>query len=316
MTKRKLGNSGLEIAPLVFGGNVFGWTLDEAASFRLLDAYVDAGFDAIDTADVYSRWVPGHRGGESETIIGKWLQKSNKRDKVTIFTKVGMDMGDGRKGLKKDYIIQSAQDSLKRLGTDRIDLYQSHEEDTSTPVEETLEAYSHLIKHGLVRVSGASNYTGKRLRQAVESAHRTTLPAYQSLQPLYNLYDRFPFEIEHEPVCREFGLGVIPYYSLASGFLTGKYRSEKDAEGRARGAGVVRKYLNDRGFRILKALDEISEEVRASQASVSLAWLLARPSVTAPIVSATSVDQLQDLIKATQLTLTPPMIAKLEAASA
>jgi aryl-alcohol dehydrogenase-like predicted oxidoreductase len=315
MKKRKLGNSGLEVAPLALGGNVFGWTADEPTSFRLLDAFVAAGCNLIDTADMYSTWVPGNKGGESETVLGKWLKRSGNRGKVLIATKVGMEMGPDRKGLSKTYILRAAEDSLRRLQTDRIDLYQSHTDDPGTPLEETLEAYAQLIRQGKVRAIGASNYTAERLKQALEAGARPGVPSYQCLQPLYNLYDRAEYETDLEPLCQEKGVGVIPYFALASGFLTGKYRSEKDLANRSRGDSV-KKYLNDRGFRILDALDQVANQYHTVPAVVSLAWLMSRPSVTAPIASATSLDQLSDLIDATRLTLDPSSIERLDLASA
>jgi aryl-alcohol dehydrogenase-like predicted oxidoreductase len=315
MKKRKLGNSGLEVAPLALGGNVFGWTADEPTSFRLLDAFVAAGCNLIDTADMYSTWVPGNKGGESETVLGKWLKRSGNRGKVLIATKVGMEMGPDRKGLSKTYILRAAEDSLRRLQTDRIDLYQSHTDDPGTPLEETLEAYAQLIRQGKVRAIGASNYTAERLKQALEAGARPGVPSYQCLQPLYNLYDRAEYETDLEPLCQEKGVGVIPYFALASGFLTGKYRSEKDLANRSRGDSV-KKYLNDRGFRILDALDQVAGQYHTVPAVVSLAWLMSRPSVTAPIASATSLDQLSDLIDATRLTLDPSSIERLDLASA
>jgi aryl-alcohol dehydrogenase-like predicted oxidoreductase len=315
MEKRKLGNSGLEVAPLAFGGNVFGWTVDEPTSFRLLDAFVSAGFNLIDTADVYSRFAPGNEGGESETIIGRWMKGGANRDKVIIATKVGMEMGPGKKGLSKSYILRSAEDSLRRLQTDYIDLYQSHVDDDRTPPEETLEAYAQLIKEGKVRAIGASNYGAERLGQALRVSREHGWPRYESLQPLYNLYDRADYEERLEPVCAEEGLGVISYFSLASGFLTGKYRSEADLSKSPRGRGV-KKYLNDRGFRILRALDEVAEKTGSTPARVALAWLIARPSVTAPIASATNVEQLNDLIEATKLSLDDSSIESLNQASA
>ncbi|MGE5285014.1 MAG: aldo/keto reductase [Actinomycetota bacterium] len=315
MNKRKLGNSGLEVSPLALGGNVFGWTADEPTSFRVLDAFVAAGCNLIDTADIYSAWVPGNKGGESETILGKWLKRSGNRGKVLIATKVGKEMGPDRKGLSKSYILRAAEDSLKRLRTDCIDLYQSHEDDPGTPLEETLEAFAQLIRQGKVRAIGASNYTADRLRQALETSARSGFPSYQCLQPLYNLYDRAEYETDLEPLCREKGVGVIPYYSLASGFLTGKYRSEKDLANRSRGESV-KKYLNDRGFRILDALDQVAGQYHTVPAVVSLAWLIARPGITAPIASATSLDQLTDLIGATKLALDPSSVELLNTASA
>ncbi len=314
MKRRKLGNSELEIAPLAFGGNVFGWTTDEQTSFKLLDAFHAAGFNLIDTADVYSGWVPGNRGGESETIIGRWLKHSGRREDVIIATKVGMEMR-GQKGLSKSYILRSAEDSLQRLQTDYIDLYQSHMDDPRTPLEETLEAYAELIRQGKVRVIGASNYSAARLREALRASEQNNLPRYESLQPLYNLYEREPFEAELEPLCVEKSVGVISYYSLASGFLSGKYRSESDLRKSVRGGGV-RKYLNERGFRILKALDEVAKRQASTPARVALAWLIARPSVTAPIASATSLEQLNDLIEATRLELDEASLRLLDEASA
>jgi aryl-alcohol dehydrogenase-like predicted oxidoreductase len=314
MEKRKLGKSGLEVAPLCLGGNVFGWTADEQMSFRLLDYFVDEGFGFIDTADIYSTWVPGHKGGESETIIGKWLKRSGKRSQVTIATKVGMEMDSDRKGLKKAYILSEVEASLKRLQTDSIDLYQSHQDDPLTPIEETLEAYSLLIKQGKVRAIGASNFTRDRLLQSLETSQELGFPAYQSLQPLYNLYDRESYEKELELLCLEKGIGVIPYYSLASGFLTGKYRSEKDFSKSPRGGGMA-PYLNDRGMKILATLDQIAEEHRATPARVALAWLIARPSITAPIASATNLDQMKELTQAANLRLDPASLKKLQKVS-
>ena len=314
MQKRALGKSGLEIVPLVFGGNVFGWTADEATSFRLLDAFVDRGFDAIDTANVYSVWIPGHHGGESETILGKWFAQSGKRDKVVLATKVGFKMGDGSQGLKKDYILRSVEDSLKRLQTDVIDLYQSHTDDQETPIEETLSAYDQLLKSGKVRAIGASNYKGARLAEAEQVAQNHGLPAYTTLQPEYNLYDRQAYETDLAPVAEKFGLGVIPYFSLASGFLTGKYQSLEDTKGAKRGSRVE-KYFDNRGMRILKALKQVSEETGAQQASVALAWLLAQPTITAPIASATSVEQMDALFAAVDLKLTQAQVKSLTEAS-
>jgi aryl-alcohol dehydrogenase-like predicted oxidoreductase len=315
MKKRKLGNSGLEVTPLAFGGNVFGWTVDESTSFKLLDAFVASGFNLIDTADVYSKWVPGNKGGESETIMGKWLKRSGNREKVIIATKVGMEMGANKKGLSKSYILRAVEDSLQRLQTDYIDLYQSHADDPHTPLEETLEAYAQLIKQGKVKAIGASNYSAERLSQALKVSEQHGYPSYQSLQPLYNLYDRSEYETKLESLCQERGLGVISYFSLASGFLTGKYRSENDLSKSAR-AQFVKKYLNDRGFRILKALDQVAKQHNSTPASVSLAWLIARPSITAPIASATSLEQLNELIEATKLELDHSQIELLNQASA
>lgn len=313
MKKRRLGKSELEIAPLAFGGNVFGWTIDEQTSFELLDAFVAAGFNLIDTADVYSAWASGNKGGESETIIGRWLKQSGKREQVIIATKVGMEMR-GEKGLSKSYILRSAEASLSRLQTDYIDLYQSHRDDPQTPQEETLEAYSELIRQGKVRVIGASNYSADRLRQSLLISEQNGLPGYESLQPLYNLYDRAEFEAELEPLCVEKNVGVISYYSLASGFLSGKYRSESDLNKSARGGGV-KKYLNERGFRILDVLDEVAGKQASTPARVALAWLISRPGVTAPIASATGLEQLNDLIEATKLELDESSLRLLDEAS-
>jgi aryl-alcohol dehydrogenase-like predicted oxidoreductase len=315
MKKRRLGNSDLEIAPLSFGGNIFGWTVDEATSFTLLDAFVDAGLDLIDTADIYSRWVPGNQGGESETIIGNWLKRSGKRDRVLIATKVGLEMGPGRKGLSKSYILSSVEDSLRRLQIDHIDLYQSHQDDPETPLEETLETFGQLIKVGKVRAIGASNYSAVRLAQALEVSEKEGLPRYESLQPNYNLYDRVDYEGSLEPLCLEKNVGVISYFSLAMGFLTGKYRSRDDLSKSVRGRGVE-KYLNVRGFRILGALDELAAQYDSTPTRVALAWLIARPSITAPIASATSLEQLTDLIAATKLELSASAIEQLNQASA
>ncbi len=314
MSKRKLGNSGLEVAPIAFGGNVFGWTVDEAMSFKLLDAFVAAGFSLVDTADLYSRWVPGNSGGESETIIGKWFKQSGKRESVVLATKVGMDMGGDNKGLSPKYIVRAVEDSLRRLQTDHIDLYQSHVDDPETPLEETLAAYAQLIEQGKVRAIGASNYTETRLGEALASSRTKRVPRYETLQPWYNLFDREEFESGLEALCLENGLGVIPYYSLASGFLSGKYRSEKDLGKSARGEGV-KKYLNARGFRILKALDEVAAAQSTAPATVALAWLIARPSVTAPIVSATNPEQLEELLRAAALVLDDAALGLLNRAS-
>ncbi|MDR3452250.1 MAG: aldo/keto reductase [Rhodoferax sp.] len=314
MNKRSLGRSGLKVSPLAFGGNVFGWTVDEATSFSLLDAWVDAGFNFIDTADVYSRWVPGHTGGESETILGKWFKRSGKRSQVVLATKVGMEMGPGRKGLAPAYIRGALEDSLRRLQTDYIDLYQSHDDDADTPLAETLAAYGELMAQGKVRAIGASNYSAARLAQALEVSRQEGLPRYESLQPLYNLYDRADYEDTLEPLCVKHGVGVINFYALASGFLTGKYRSSADLGKSPRGKGVAR-YLTARGLRILAALDDVAARYGATPARVALAWQLARPSITAPIVSATSLAQLAELVAATQLTLDAAAIEQLNQAS-
>ncbi len=315
MKKRPLGRSGIEIAPLAFGANVFGWTVDEPSAFLLLDTFVDHGFDLVDTADVYSKWAPGNAGGESETVIGRWLrQGGGRRDKVVIATKVGMEMPGGRKGLAKKYILAAAEDSLRRLQTDRIDLYQSHNEDPATPIEETLEAYAQLIRDGKVRAIGASNYAAASLTQALEASARARLPRYESLQPMYNLYSRAEFEAQLAPLCIEKGLGVISYYGLASGFLSGKYRSEADLAQSPRGQGV-KKYLNERGMKILAALDDVAKAVRAKPSQVALAWLMARPAVTAPIASATSVAQLRELMASAALNLDTAAMERLNRAS-
>ena len=303
MHLRPLGRSGLQVAPLAFGGNVFGWSADEATSFSLLDAFVDAGFNLVDTADVYSRWVPGHAGGESETVIGKWLKKSGKRHSVVIATKVGMDMGHDNKGLSRQHIAKSIDASLKRLQTDHVDLYQSHTDDADTSFEETLEAYAKLIEAGKVRVIGASNFKADRLVAALDVSERDGLPRYESLQPHYNLVERALFETDLEALCLKRGVGVINYYSLASGFLSGKYRGEADLDkSKARGGGV-KKYLTPQGLGVLKALDEVGRRYEVSPATVAIAWLIARKSITAPIASATSVAQLKDLMAAAMLDL-------------
>ncbi len=314
MEKRKLGNSGLEVAPLAFGGNVFGWTVDEPTSFVLLDAFVEAGFNLIDTADMYSRWVQGHSGGESETIIGKWLKRSGKRAKVIIASKDGKEMGPNSQGLSKTYILQAVEDSLRRLQTDYIDLYQSHDDDPETPLEETLEVYDQLIRQGKIRAIGASNYSAQRLAQSLEISEQTGYPRYESLQPLFNLYDRVDYEKELEPLCREKGLGVISYFSLASGFLTGKYRSKDDLSKGARG-DFVKKYLNERGFRIIETLDRVAQQHNMTPVKVALAWLISHPSITAPIASATNLEQLNELIEATTIELNPSVIDLLNRAS-
>jgi aryl-alcohol dehydrogenase-like predicted oxidoreductase len=315
MQLRPLGRSGLQVSPLCFGGNVFGWTADEKTSFSLLDAWLDAGFNFVDTADVYSTWAPGHTGGESEAVIGRWLKASGKRDKVVIATKVGKDMGDGRIGLKPAYIRRAVEDSLRRLQVDVIDLYQSHDDDQSTPLEETLGCYASLIEQGKVRAIGASNYTAARLQEALDTSRRMGVPRYESLQPLYNLYDRAVFEKELQPLCAREELGVINFYALAAGFLTGKYRSAADAAKSPRGAGVTKKYLNERGLRILSALDEAARRTGSTPSAVALAWNMARPAVTSPIASATTLEQLQQLVRAAQLKLDADTLQLLDDAS-
>ena len=315
MQLRPLGRSGLQIAPLMLGGNVFGWSADEKTSFAILDAFVDAGFNAVDTADSYSRWAPGHSGGESETVIGHWFKQSGKRDKVVIATKVGSDMGEG-KCVRKDYILRSAEASLKRLQVDCIDLYQTHFDNEETPVEETLEAYAQLIKAGKVRAIGASNLTPARLTASLAASAKLGVPRYETLQPLYNLVERSGFETDYLPIVREHGLGVIPFYALAAGFLTGKYRTEADARKNAARGGKVKGYLNPRGVAILDALDQVASRQHATPAQIALAWLLAKPGVTAPIASATSLEQLKDILKAPALKLSAEDIAALDQASA
>jgi aryl-alcohol dehydrogenase-like predicted oxidoreductase len=312
---RSLGRTGLKLEPLVLGGNVFGWTVDETRSFELLDAYVDAGFSAIDTADSYSTWVPGHHGGESETVIGNWLRANpGKRQQVLICTKVGSDMGGGKKGLSARWIEQAAEDSLRRLQTDVIDLYQSHWPDPETPIEETLGAYERLLRAGKVRAIGTSNLDAAQLRHALDVAHERHLPPYATLQPQYNLYDRQGFEGDLRDLCLKEGLGVITYFSLASGFLSGKYRSKDDFSKSARGAGMS-KYLNARGERILKALDAVAARQGSAPAEVALAWVIAQRGVTAPIASATDCVQLASLIKATRLKLSDEDLRLLDSAS-
>ena len=315
MKTRPLGKTGIEIAPLVFGGNVFGWTVDETRSFELLDAFVDAGFNAIDTADVYSRWVSGHTGGESETIIGRWLKaRPARRQQVLLFTKVGGDMGSGR-SLGARWIETAVEDSLKRLATDVIDLYQSHWPDPATPHEETLAAYERLVKAGKVRTIGCSNFSAEQLEASLVTAREHGLPAYQTLQPEYNLADRASYDGPLRDLALREGLGVITYYSLASGFLSGKYRSEADLKQSARGRGVA-KYLTPRGLRILDALDRVGARLDAKPAEVALAWLMQRDGVTAPIASATSIEQLKSFTKAAALVLAADDVGALDAASA
>ena len=315
MEKRKLGRSGLEIAPLVFGGNVFGWTADEATSFNMLDRFTDAGLDAIDTADAYSRWVPGHVGGESETIIGKWLAAdASRRGRITLITKVGVDLGPDRKGLSARRIVAAVEDSLRRLQTDYIDLYLSHYPDPGTPIEETLGAYDTLLRQGKVRAIGCSNYDNAQLRAALDAADAGKLPRYTVLQPEYNLLDRAGFESSLRNLCIAEDLGVITYYSLASGFLSGKYRSADDLGKSARGSRVE-KYLNPRGMRVLAALDAVAAETGAKPAEIALAWLIAQRGVTAPIASATSVEQVDSLVRAVSLALSAQQLTLLDQAS-
>jgi aryl-alcohol dehydrogenase-like predicted oxidoreductase len=313
MELRMLGRSGLKVAPLCFGGNVFGWTADERRSFELLDTFIAAGFNCIDTADVYSRWVPGHHGGESEAIIGNWMKSRRNRSQVLIATKVGMEM-QGKKGLSRAHILASIDGSLQRLQTDYVDLYQSHVADPETPIEETLSTFAELIAAGKVRAIGASNYTRPQLSAALTASEQLGLPRYESLQPEYNLYTVEPYQSELEPLCRDSELGVIPYYALAGGFLTGKYRSEQDFARSARGPSMKR-YLNARGLRILAALDEVAAETQATLAQTALAWLIAQPTITAPIASATSRAQLDEMLGAVRLKLDASAIERLNRAS-
>lgn len=314
MESRKLGNSGLTIAPLAFGGNVFGWTADEATSFKLLDGFVGAGLNFIDTADVYSRWHPGNQGGESETIIGKWLKQRGNRSKVVIGSKVGIEMPKGGKGLSRKWITEEVENSLRRLQTDYIDLYMSHRDDPETPLQETLETYASLIKQGKVRAIGASNYTAARLKEALTASRQHGLPRYETLQPQYSIVERAEFEGDLEQLCLEEKIGVICYYSLASGFLTGKYRTKADLQNRARGSRVE-KYLNAQGERVLAALDAVAARYNAKPSQVALAWLIARPSITAPIASATSPEQLQEIIRAPDLKLDQAALDQIDVAS-
>lgn len=317
MQKRKLGKSDLMVAPLAFGCNVFGWTADEAMAFKLLDAFVDAGFNLLDTADVYPVWHPGNVGGESETIIGNWLKKSGKRDKVIVATKVGMKMSStlGTENLSKQYILSSVENSLKRLKIETIDLYQAHTDDPVTPLAETLETFTALIKQGKVKAIGASNYKSERLKEALSVSAANGFARYESLQPEYNLYERENYEENLEPLCKSEDLGVLSYFSLARGFLSGKYRSEKDLTQSPRGEGV-KKYMNDRGFRIIDALHKVAAELNSTPARVAIAWIIARPSITAPIASATTLAQLDDLIEAAKLTLSQAIVKELDEASA
>jgi aryl-alcohol dehydrogenase-like predicted oxidoreductase len=315
MQLRTLGRSSLRVAPLCLGGNVFGWTAGEAASFAVLDALNAAGLNFIDTADIYSVWVPGHHGGESETVIGRWLKRNGRRQDVVIATKVGMAMAPDRKGLSAKHIASSIEDSLRRLQTDYVDLYFSHCDDAAVPFEETLGAYQKLIAQGKVRAIGASNYTAGRLAAALEISRKNALPRYEVLQPHYNLYVRSDYESALEPLCLEQDIAVVSYFALASGFLSGKYRTAADAAKSERGDGIVAKYLNERGLRILAALDDVGRRYGATPASVALAWQIARPSITAPIASATSVGQLRELIAATQLELDQAAIQQLDSAS-
>ena len=314
MQTRELGRSGLHISPLMLGGNVFGWTADEATSFAVLDAFVAGGGNAIDTADGYSVWVPGHVGGESETLIGKWLKRRGRRADVVLATKVGWEVNPDHKGLAKNYIIRAVEGSLQRLGTDYIDLYQSHKDDPTVPVEETLAAYAQLVQQGKVRAIGASNFTAARLQESLAASARHGYPRYETLQNLYNLYDRAEFEQQLAPLLLAENIGAIPYYGLAAGFLTGKYRHPQDLQKSPRGAGVGQKYLNEKGLGLLSSLDAVADRQQATPAQVALAWLMQAPGVTAPIASATSVGQVTELLEATELRLTAEDLATLEAA--
>jgi aryl-alcohol dehydrogenase-like predicted oxidoreductase len=321
MITRELGRSGLKVAPLAFGGNVFGWTVDEPTSFSLLDAFVAAGFNLIDTANVYSQWVPGNRGGESETIIGEWLRRRpGMRRNVLIATKVGFDMNSARAGLSPAYILQEVNRSLERLHTDYIDLYQSHIDDAKTPLDVLLETYGKLIRAGKVRAIGASNYTAPRLLEALRTSASTGLPRYETFQPGYSLYDRSSFEGELEVACRKEGLGTITHSSLARGFLTGKYRSNADLSKSPRGAFLDKlpnttNIFDARGQRILAALDAVSVQTGATPAQISLAWLLAH-GITAPIASATTLEQLSELERGVTLELPDSALRLLDEASA
>jgi aryl-alcohol dehydrogenase-like predicted oxidoreductase len=318
MQRRELGRSGLRVSPLCLGGNVFGWTVDEATSFTLLDAWLDAGFNFIDTADMYSTWAPGHAGGESETVIGKWFKAGGQRDRVVLATKVGKPMGVDRKGLKPAYIRQAVEDSLRRLQTDYIDLYQAHDDDADTPLAETMAAFDALIKAGKVRAVGASNYSAPRLAAALQASADNGLARYESLQPLYNPIDRAVFEDALQPLCLAQGVGVINFYGLAAGFLTGKYRQPADADRSPRGPGVVARYLNERGLRVLASLDAVAARhgAPATAGQVALAWQMLQPAITAPIASASTLAQLAELAAAARLVLTPQDLALLDAASA
>ena len=315
MTQRRLGSTDLKIAPLVLGGNVFGWTADRDASFAVLDAFVAGGGTMIDTADVYSAWVDGHRGGESERMIGEWLTASGKRDSVLLATKVGMLPGEGGEKLEPARIIAAAEASLQRLGTDRIDLYYAHQDDESLPQEAVLEAFGKLIDAGKVRVLGASNFHAARLKSAVDLAKASDLPRYHVLQPEYNLVSREKFEGELQDYCVTENIGVLPYYGLASGFLTGKYRTEDDLGQSVRGGGM-RKLLDGKGKTVLDAMDSVVDQTGATHAQVALAWLMAQPGVTAPIASATKAQQIEDLLPAMSLTLTPEQLDSLTLAGA
>nr|WP_325263845.1 aldo/keto reductase [uncultured Rhizobium sp.] len=316
MDMRLLGRTGLSISPVVFGGNVFGWTADEKTSFEMLDAFFEAGFNTIDTADVYSAWAPGHQGGESETVIGNWLKRGTAaRDKAVIVTKFGYPtMGDDKK-LKAKWVVEAVDKSLQRLQTDYIDLYLSHFPDDDTPHEETLGALAKLKDAGKVRSIGCSNFSAEQLQASLDAADRNGLPRYDVLQPEYNLYTRNKFEGPLADLCIAEDIGVISYYALAAGFLTGKYRKAEDAEGKTRGNRMP-DYINDRGLKVLAALDEVAAETGESLAAISIAWVAARPGITAPIASATSLNQLEAILAAGRLTLTDAQMALLNEAGA
>jgi aryl-alcohol dehydrogenase-like predicted oxidoreductase len=316
MEHRSLGKSGIKVAPFGFGGNVFGWTADEHTSFALLDEFVDAGFNLVDTADMYSNWAPGHKGGESETVIGKWLKTTGKRNRIVLATKVGHEMAPDKKGLRREHILRSIDESLQRLQTDYVDLYQSHVDDSATPVEEPLRAFEELIKAGKVRAIGASNFSAPRLAEALEASRKNGLPRYETLQPLYNILDREAFERDLMPLCEKEGLGVINWFSLAAGFLTGKYRSKADLKQSPRGSRGVDRYFNERGLKLLGTLDLVAKRLEANPTQVSMAWLLTRPTIAAPLASASKVAQLGDIIKGVKLKLDADSMAELDRASA
>jgi aryl-alcohol dehydrogenase-like predicted oxidoreductase len=312
--RRQLGRSGIEVAPFGFGGNVFGWTADERTSFELLDRFTDAGFNLIDTADMYSIWAPGHVGGESEELIGRWLRRSGKRESVVIATKVGLDMGPGGKGLGRSHIEKSVELSLKRLGTDHVDLYQAHTDDESTPLVETLEAFTGLIKAGKVRAIGASNYSATRLAEALAISKARGISRFETLQPRYNLADRLAFEGQLQPLCLREEIGVIPYYALAAGFLTGKYRSKADLAKSPRGQGAAGRYF-DSAAPLIATLDKVADRHKVGCTQVAMAWLASRPSVAAPLASATSLQQLEEIIAGVTLKLDQESLGDLEKAS-
>jgi aryl-alcohol dehydrogenase-like predicted oxidoreductase len=318
MQLRRMGRTGLKVFPLCLGGNVFGWTADEAASFAVLDAYAAGGGNFIDTANIYANWVPGHSGGESESVLGRWMQARGNRDQIVLATKVGGDMGPGPNdgGLSRRHIMAAVDASLRRLQTDYIDLYQAHFDDGETPLDETMAAFDDLVRQGKVRYLGASNYRPWRLTKSLWESDRRGLARFDCLQPEYNLMSRAGFEADLEPLCLDQGLGVIPYYSLAAGFLTGKYRPNQPLPASPRARQIQQRYMNERGFAVLRSLDEVGLRHGATPAQVALAWLMARPGVTAPIASATTTAQVNDLLQATALTLTPEDVATLDRASA